>query len=138
MLIALSGCSNSTSSNESSISSDGRATQGSYSQPIRAVLSCKLLGSPTGIQACLFASQGGMNANLKVRDSRGVKQFTTSDFASQEEVMQIPLAPPFEIDAQASSEEGLVLKLEIVKGSEVVYADEATEFGAMHADDQFL
>lgn len=79
-----------------------------------------------------------MNADLKVRDAEGVKQYTISDFASEGEVMRIPLSRPFEIDVQASSEEGVVLKLEILQGDAVLYADEATEFGVMHADDQSL
>jgi len=114
-------------------------TNDAVSVPIVAVISCRVNGMPIGVSACFIGSVESASGSLKVESGGIVKQYTNYELAGKNgSTLEFRLKEPFDITAQASSESGYVLRMEVRAGSRIIFQDETTEFGLIDADSTLL
>lgn len=134
-VLALASCEPTEDETDAVASHDTRES-GTYA----AKLSCRVNGSPIAVATCFTGQIEAANGSLKITNGGRVHQYTMPEIYAEmnRPGVSIDLEPPFEIDAQSSGEDSLVLGVQISLDNNRVFEDEAAAFSSIYVSDEII
>lgn len=119
---------------------DAQADQGRG--PLTAIFSCQIGEAEFPASACVVGHQStaGVGGSLKISNGGEVQDYSEPEILDALAASRSPITlhEPFSIQAQAGGDTNLVLRLEVQESGQIIFQDEARQYGVIHVDSDDL